>query len=70
MRKQIKLYRAPKIGENLLYINNETRACFPVKVVDVPCDRFAIVESLPPILKLDGTGLTIKAPCGTLYEYV
>lgn len=57
----------PSIGETLTYVNREERTELRVTVV-FWCEQFTLVETLPPIRKLDGTGIFLKAYPGMLYE--
>lgn len=61
------IHRRPNVGD-VVYYKNE-RSCFKVMVVEnTESDRYVTVVSLSPILKLDGTGLILKAYPWMLYE--
>lgn len=61
--------RKPSIGDIVYYSNKNEHSCFKVRVVEnTESDRYVTVVSLAPILKLDGTGLILKAYPWMLYE--
>lgn len=61
--------RKPSIGDIVYYSNKNERSCFKVMVIEnTESDRYVIIVSLSSVLKLDGTGLVLKAYQGMLYE--
>lgn len=63
------IHRRPNVGDVVYYSNRDERSCFKVRVIEnTESNKYVTVISLAPVLKLDGTGVVLKAYQGMLYE--